>query len=152
MFGLFPVQPPPAKGWPPVSAWPGLFALTLRAGWELARARQVFARLAMPQIEQRNTAVNAATGAEPTLRQAHAIAWIAFVLPRMAARVPWRADCLVQALAGQAWLHRMGVGSRIVIGVEQPADGAFGAHAWLECGSLVVTGGAVDRYTVMLGQ
>lgn len=125
----------------------------LRAAWELARARRQFARLDVRQIEQRNAEVQgSAQTAALAPRQKHRISWIAYVIPRVAARVPWRSDCLVQALAGQNWLRRAGLASRIVIGVEQPRDGGFGSHAWLECFGITVTGGDIDGYTVMLGR
>lgn len=71
---------------------------------------------------------------------------LAYVIPRVAQRLPWRADCLVQALAGQNWLLRAGIGSQIVLGVPIDQTGDFEAHAWLVAGDRIVTGGDVSNY------
>jgi len=61
-------------------------------------------------------------------------------------RVPWRADCLVQAIAGRRWLDRRHVLTRLTIGVDDGRQGELAAHAWLTCGGEVVTGGDVSRH------
>lgn len=74
------------------------------------------------------------------------VARVSFAVPRMGARVPWRSDCLVQALAAHRWLGRMGVDSELCIGVRDPSRGTFEAHAWLKVGDRVVIGGEVADY------
>lgn len=72
---------------------------------------------------------------------------IAFALPRVAARMPWRADCLVQALAAQRWLGAKGITSTIRLGAPRHLGARFEAHAWLTVGDRIVTGGdQVDGY------
>ena len=71
---------------------------------------------------------------------------IAHVLPRVAARVPWRADCLVQATAAKRWLGAAGIGSTVHFGVPKEKQPKFEAHAWLTVGTRVVTGGDVSGY------
>ena len=71
---------------------------------------------------------------------------VAFAIPRVGRRVPWRADCLVQALAAQHWLGRRGVATSLVIGVRKPQPADFEAHAWLMAGDRIVTGGEVGGY------
>jgi hypothetical protein len=129
---------------PPPRLWPHLLWLAARAVAELVRARLAFARITMPDILAANARA-AALAAAP----AHAVlpAWIAYTMPRVARRVPFRSDCLVQALAAQRWLARAGYASIIVIGAERPPDGNFAAHAWLACGTAIITGGDVARYT-----
>ena len=63
----------------------------------------------------------------------------------MGLRVPWRSDCVVQALAARRWLARGGVDSDVCIGVRNDAQG-FQAHAWLKVGERIVTGGDVSSY------
>lgn len=65
--------------------------------------------------------------------------------------VPWRSDCLVQAIAAQDWLVRHGIFSRIVIGVGPQRTGSFEGHAWLLAGERIVTGGEVSEHSVLLG-
>lgn len=66
-------------------------------------------------------------------------------------RVPWRADCVVQALAAKFWLERAGVATEFRLGVQRagtevgPEGGPGGgllAHAWLEAEGRPVSGGA----------
>ena len=71
---------------------------------------------------------------------------VAFAIPRVAARLPWRADCLVQATAAQHWLARSGIGSNLHFGVPKAKLPEFEAHAWLTIGTRVVTGGDVSGY------
>lgn len=73
---------------------------------------------------------------------------VGYAIPRLGPRVPWRADCLVQALAARRWLAREGVASDLVIGVRN--DGGFAAHAWLKVGSTVVTGSPIEAYVPLL--
>ena len=71
---------------------------------------------------------------------------VAFAIPRVGSRVPWRADCLVQALAARQWLDRFGIANELHVGVRSPAGECLDAHAWLTCGEIVVTGGDVANY------
>ena len=71
---------------------------------------------------------------------------VAFAIPRVAARLPWRADCLVQALAAQRWLARQGVATRLTLGVPKDKRPQFEAHAWLSAGDRIVTGGNISGY------
>lgn len=71
---------------------------------------------------------------------------VADVIPRVAARLPWRADCLVQAKAAQHWLARSGIASSLHFGVPKEKQPEFEAHAWLTVGSRVVTGGDISGY------
>ena len=71
---------------------------------------------------------------------------VAYAIPRVAARVPWRADCLVQASAARRWLASHGIGSTIHFGVPKTKQPAFEAHAWLTVGERVVTGGDISGY------
>jgi hypothetical protein len=116
----------------------------------LIRARIAFARLEALDIPARNAAVAAAE------RAGHADELLAqrigFIIPRVAKRLPWRSDCLVQAIAAQDWLAANGMASELRIGVERPEDGPFGDHAWLIRGEQIVTGGDILHYTLLLGE
>ena len=71
---------------------------------------------------------------------------VAHVIPLVAARVPWRADCLVQATAAKRWLSASGIASTIHFGVPKEKQPAFEAHAWLTVGTRIVTGGDISGY------
>ena len=106
-----------------------------RATWELALARRRLAR-----FDPGSLTVNGREGRlEPDVDR------IAFAIRAMGARVPWRSDCLVQALAAQHWLASLGIGSSIHLGV-RASQAPIDAHAWLKVGGRVVLGGEVGNY------
>lgn len=65
---------------------------------------------------------------------------------RLAARfAPWRADCYPQAILARLMLGMNGIPYTLAMGVKRDAaDGAMLAHAWVQCGSVSVTGGDGD--------
>jgi len=112
------------------------------ACWELALANAAFRRLPpgeLPLLERDEDR------APLSARQQSLVDRVAYIVPIMGLRVPWRSDCVVQALAGRRWLARGGVGSRICVGVRKDEAG-FAAHAWLKVGERIVTGGDVSIY------
>jgi hypothetical protein len=60
--------------------------------------------------------------------------------------LPWRPTCLMQAVAARALLVRRGIACQLVLGVRGSAGGGgaspieLGAHAWLRCAGMTVTG------------
>lgn len=69
----------------------------------------------------------------------------------LAARyVPWRSDCLIQALAAKRRLNIAGLDSELRLGVRKNADGSFAAHAWLLQGETMVTGGDVSEFSRLI--
>lgn len=125
-----------------------LIRYCIRGIIELLRARIAFSNQTVRELLVPKAA-NEPGEADLHIQQHH-IARIAYVLPRLGARLPWRADCLVQALAGRHWLSATGAHSEIQIGVERPENGEFGAHAWLVCEGQIVTGGDISRYAPLL--
>ena len=85
-----------------------------------------------------------------SLSQAALVDRVAFIIPRVAARVPWRADCLVQALAAERWLASAGIATRLTLGVPRDKRPDFEAHAWLTAGDRIVTGGDVSGYVPLV--
>ena len=75
---------------------------------------------------------------------------VVFIIPRLAPRVPWRSDCLVQAIAGQRMLARRGIASEIAVGTAKNAAGHFEAHAWLNAGGQTILGGDISRFEPLL--
>ena len=140
----------PPKGQKP--AWTDmrwLATYSARGLWELVRARLIFSRFEAKSIRTRNRTSKERADMSASLPP-DVLARIGYVLPRLSDRLPWRSDCLIQAIAAQNWLTAYGVGSEIQIGVEKPEGGEFGAHAWLLHGEKVVTGGEIERYHVLL--
>lgn len=123
--------------------------MTLAALARLIRARLAFALLRASDLPQRNAA---AARCESPARADELLAdRIGFIIPRLSKRLPWRSDCVIQAIAAQDWLAARGMASEIRIGVERPEDGPFAAHAWLMRGERVITGGDISAYSLLLG-
>ena len=110
----------------------------VRAVVELGFAR---ARLAA-KADSAKASLNALSPEEERL-----VERVAYVIPRVAARVPWRADCLIQAHAAQRWLTSAGITSDLHFGVPKVKPPVFEAHAWLTVGDRVVTGGDIRHFT-----
>ena len=132
--------------------WAEKAALGVEALIALASVRLILHRTRPDAVLRRNRDVAALAMPRPDLAaQEHACTAVARALPPLVRRVPWRADCLVQALAGQRMLLRRGIASRIVVGTARHPDGRFESHAWLVCGESVVLGGDVARFDPLLG-
>lgn len=65
---------------------------------------------------------------------------------------PWDAKCLAQAVTGKWMLQRRGIPSTLYMGVERVDEGDkwLEAHAWLSCGTDIITGEQHhERFTVL---
>lgn len=147
-----PVQPIPILPEPIKPAWEDIAwlpAFTIRALTELISARVEFANLKTTDILARNQTFKGLED-RPAKDRPLLVRRIAFVLPRLSARLPWRSDCLVQAIAAQNWLASYDLYGQIQVGVEHPGGGQFGAHAWVLHRDTIVTGGQINRYSVLL--
>ena len=71
-------------------------------------------------------------------RRVEKIAWAVNVASKY---TPWESKCLVKAITAQRMLKRYKVYSTIYLGVNKDEKNNMGAHAWLRCGNLLVTGG-----------
>jgi Transglutaminase-like superfamily len=145
-----PIPPPGTK--PRLSDAGWLIAFGLRGLIELVRARVAFDRLEPRAILARNQQVAAIARTDPGSVSPALVARIGYVIPRISARLPWRSDCVIQAMAAQRWLATYGLASEIQIGVERPEGAPFGAHAWLMHNGAVVTGGDIARYDLLVGE
>ncbi|WP_394729486.1 lasso peptide biosynthesis B2 protein [Altererythrobacter sp. GH1-8] len=125
-----------------------------RAIFELLRARIALVRLTPKRLLALNDQARtmAALASQAHSREAETLERITFLLPRIAARLPWRSDCLVQALAAQRWLSAHSVAATIEIGVQRDAESEFRAHAWLLHQGQVVLGGEAGDFTPLLAQ
>jgi hypothetical protein len=129
------------------TAWrrgPGVWRDIAVAAWELALANRAFRRT--PPGELPLLPPSAAIEAKAlTPSQQALLDRVAYAVPIMGLRVPWRSDCVVQALAAKRWLARGGIAAHVCIGVRKEEQG-FEAHAWLTVGKRVVTGGDISTY------
>ncbi|MEP0189065.1 MAG: lasso peptide biosynthesis B2 protein [Erythrobacter sp.] len=137
-----------SPGWRDLG-WLSLYCM--RGIAELAWARLVFARMPASDIPMRNAKQGRDRQSLNATDQKR-VDRVAYVIPRLGERMPWRSDCVPQALAAQRWLGSASIASAIRIGVERPDDGDFGAHAWLVVGERIVTGGRVEQYQLLLDE
>jgi hypothetical protein len=129
-------------------------ALAAEALVALARARLALPGTSPEDVLQRNAAVARRVALhDPSANGVPAesgCADVSFIIPRLAFRLPWRADCLVQALAGQQMLLRRGIASEISVGTTKHSDGSFEAHAWLTHEAQIILGGDISRFEPLL--
>ncbi len=52
----------------------------------------------------------------------------------------WQSTCLVQAIAAQMMLKIRGIPGTIYMGMAKDREGTLLAHAWVRCGSKIITG------------
>jgi hypothetical protein len=75
---------------------------------------------------------------------------LSWAIGAAAARVPWRSDCLLQAMAADRWLRRCGMQPEFFVGVAKDPGGQLEAHAWLRCGGAMVTGADDRNFTNLM--
>ena len=113
------------------------------AAKELLLARIRFAIISTGRIVNRlkDAPQDAAEAAGPC--NATRVSW---AINAAAARVPWRADCLLRVMAADRWLRRDGERPQFFLGVAKDGE-EIRAHAWLLCHGVTVTGGDGAAYT-----
>jgi hypothetical protein len=79
------------------------------------------------------------------------LADLSWAIAVAARHVPWRADCLIQAMAANRCLSRYGIRPEFFVGVDKKAGGALLGHAWLTCGDRLLTGPGFERFHVIVG-
>jgi Transglutaminase-like superfamily len=83
-------------------------------------------------------------------RRAVDLVRLSWAISAAAARVPWRSDCVLQAMAADHWLRRYGMASKFFVGVAKDAGGKLESHAWLQCGEVTVTGANDQNFTCLI--
>lgn len=139
----------PPKGQLPAPVdWLWVLPMALIAIFRLVRARIKFAYLPIRNLLKQNRKIGEKLRDETEASASEVVFAhrIAYILPRVAQRMPFRSDCLIQAIAGQDWLAFRGFASEIIIGVKPPDNQWLEAHAWLEFGKIAITGGEIEPY------
>ncbi len=81
---------------------------------------------------------NLETPSQPLPNPQQALA-VALAVQNSAKSVPWRSECLEQALAAKWMLRKLRISSTLYFGTFYNGY-ALEAHAWVRCGDLIVTG------------
>ena len=76
---------------------------------------------------------------------------IAWAINIMAKYIPWTPSCLEKSMAAKRILRRRKIPSTLYLGVAKSNPNEFDAHAWLQSGTVIVTG-EVDheRYITLI--
>ncbi|OXM13854.1 stage V sporulation protein S [Paenibacillus herberti] len=75
---------------------------------------------------------------------------ISYFLHMVARNTPFDSKCLVRAIAALKMLERRGFESTLYLGTGRNEAGQLGAHAWLRCGSVYISGSdEMDNYTIV---
>lgn len=118
---------------------------------ELALARIRFAATPAQELirslEKRSCSPNCKLNTQKSSLDLHCISW---AIKAASARVPWRSDCLIQAMAADRWLYRHGLVGDFYLGVNRNPSEPFMAHAWMQCSGITVTGGTCDKYLPLI--
>lgn len=125
---------------PPAKRWSLKKALA-----QLLAARATLACIPFPRIAAWMGVLGTESPVEISECQMEAVKEISWAIQAMADRVPWDSRCLAQAIAGYRMLLKLGIPSTVYFGVKKDPGKAFNAHAWLRCGSCIVTGEAGHR-------
>ncbi|MDH5523381.1 MAG: lasso peptide biosynthesis B2 protein [Desulfobulbaceae bacterium] len=76
-------------------------------------------------------------------------------IKRAAQHTPWESACLAQSLTARRMLQQRGIGGLLYLGVkkkeaEDKGAMAMEAHAWSQCGEIIITGGeGSEAFTVI---
>jgi hypothetical protein len=114
----------------------------------LTKARIMVRVLPFPTLAKRLGEHMAETGAaDDPARQAclNSLTWAVGALSR---RLPWRCQCLEQALAAQMLLRRRNIPHTLYLGARLQ-QGQLEAHAWVRCGECLVTGHTSEAFPVV---
>jgi len=65
---------------------------------------------------------------------------VSWAVNRVSKRTPWESKCLVQALTAQLMLNKRKISSTVYLGLTKNKEKKLKAHAWLRCGSEIITG------------
>ena len=75
---------------------------------------------------------------------------LSWAIALAAQHVPWRSDCLIQAIAADRWLRRHQLRPDFYLGVAKDEHDALASHAWLRYGDLIVTGGRSAQFSILM--
>jgi Transglutaminase-like superfamily len=127
------------------------WGLLLEAGVWLALVRLALLRVPLkrlaPILARPMTASTYSVEAG-TQQMAQRLGWAVRIMSRY---MPWDSRCLAQALTVTRMLGRRGIASTLYLGTTRDEANQLQMHAWVRCGSVVLTGGpqSPQIYTVI---
>ncbi len=109
----------------------------------IATVELAFARVRVSTSDRFALVRPAAAASRPTRKPDERVERVRRAIARASHRLPWRTDCLVQAIAARRWLRRLGLEASLRIAGPGKISEPFEAHAWLMYGDEAVTGGNI---------
>ncbi len=76
---------------------------------------------------------------------------VAWAVPAVALRLPWRAVCFHQGIAAQRILCRAGIAAQLHFGIAKSEAKGLEAHVWVVANGITVVGGKTSRQFTQLG-
>ena len=101
----------------------------------------------LQELQERSLAVPQERTGRSAIIDVERVSWAIILAARY---VPWRSDCLIQAMAADRWLRKHDLCADFHLGVAKDARGGLMAHAWLCYGDLTVTGGRYDAFAPLI--
>ena len=129
--------------------WVDLLELVSRLGCARLMTRWVPFRTLAPYL---GTPMEE-TPQQPLLFRPEWLDYMGWAMPRVSRHLPWKCNCLTQAIAAKRMMTRRGLPCTLYFGVAKndAQHEPFQAHAWVRCGTEIVTGDEqLDRYVVLL--
>ena len=85
---------------------------------------------------------------EPTHR--NLLEQVSWTVQTAGRHMPWKSECLVQAMAVKGMLKLRGIPSTIYLGLAKDENQNLKAHAWLRSGNMVVVGTpGIEQFSVV---
>lgn len=130
--------------------------LFLQAFFTLGRMRAAILTLPFKHLTRtlahQSSSENTVPFAPLTPQETEKALLVGKAISRAAHITPWESACLAQALTAQRMLQRQSLPGSFFLGVKKDGDlqKEMEAHAWSQCGEIIVTGGAGhESYTVI---
>ena len=79
----------------------------------------------------------------PTSSELHQVHRIRWAVGRVSMALPWLSNCLVQAITAKYLLSQKNIETTLFLGANLKNEHHMEAHAWLQCGTVFITGGAI---------
>ena len=129
----------------PASAW--LYLATASIELLLARIRFLTKSAKTIVDDLRRSQPGSIESAASNAVDPELLSWAIGVAARY---VPWRSDCLIQAMAADRWLRRHNIEPDFFLGVTTDDESRIYAHAWLRYGEITITGPGHEGYVPLI--
>lgn len=118
-----------------------LYLARARAAFSMYDTRHILTDLSCITPRASNRAVKAANNGSAPCPGSVDTKLVGWAIQTASSRVPWRADCLIQAMAAVYWLRRHDLTPEFHLGIAQSERQNLVAHAWVSLRGQTIVGG-----------